>query len=111
MCRQGAGNGVLNLQLYIDAGSGNGEGGETAEPFPGDLAGMLALPGTPFDAAGWVHARADRRGYVRVDGNLYCAGPAWHDRELLVGVRARTVEVLADRGRHVATLARGLGEG
>lgn len=65
----------------IDAGSGNGEGGETAEPFPGDLAGMLALPGTPFDAAGWAHARADKRGYVRVDGNLYCAGPAWHDRE------------------------------
>ena len=72
---------------------------------------MLALPGTPFDAVRWAHARADKRGYVRVDGNLYCAGPAWHDREPLVGVRARTVEVLADRGRHVATLARSFGEG
>ncbi|WP_165443634.1 IS21-like element helper ATPase IstB [Olsenella sp. Marseille-P4559] len=95
----------------INAGARNREGRETAKALPEDLAGMLALPGTPFDAAGWAHARADKRGYVRVDGNLYCAGPAWHDRELLVGVRARTVEVLADRGRHVATLARSFGEG
>lgn len=95
----------------INAGARNREGRGTAEALPEDLAGMLALPGTPFDAVGWAHARADKRGYVRVDGNLYCAGPAWHDREPLVGVRARTVEVLADRGRHVATLARSFGEG
>ena len=37
---------------------------------------MLALPGAPFDAVRWTHARADKRGYVRVDGNLYCVGPA-----------------------------------
>ena len=48
---------------------------------------------------------------MRADGNPCRAGPAWHGRELLVGVRARTVEVPADRGRHVATLARGFGEG
>lgn len=95
----------------INAGARNREGRRTAEALPEDLAGMLALPGTPFDAVRWAHARADKRGYVRVDGNLYCAGPAWHDREPLVGVRARTVEVLADRGRHVATLARSFGEG
>ena len=95
----------------INAGARNREGRGTAEALPEDLAGMLALPGTPFDAVRWAHARADKRGYVRVDGNLYCAGPAWHDRELLVGVRARTVEVLAGRGRHVATLARSFGEG
>ena len=94
-----------------DARARNREGRGTAEALPEDLAGMLALPGTPFDAVRWAHARADKRGYVRVDGNPCCAGPAWHDRELLVGVRARTVEVLADRGRHVATLARSFGEG
>lgn len=94
-----------------NAGARNGEGRETAEAFPEDLAGMLALPGTPLDAAGWAHARADKRGYVRADGNPCRAGPAWHGRELLVGVRARTVEVLDGRGRRVATLARGFGEG
>ena len=56
---------------------------------------MLALPGVPFDAVRWVGAKADKRGYVRVDGREYVAGPAWHGRELLVGVRPSTVEVLA----------------
>jgi hypothetical protein len=72
---------------------------------------MLELPGVPFDAVRWGKAKSDKRGYVRVDGNLYCAGPAWHDRELVVGVRAGTVEILADRARHVATLRRSFGEG
>ena len=35
----------------------------------------------------------------------------WHSRELLVGVRATTVEVLADRGRRVATLPRAFDDG
>lgn len=95
----------------INAGARSRAGAPTPEALREDLAGMLALPGTPFDAAGWAHARADKRGYVRVDGNPCCVGPAWHDRELVVGVRARSVEVLADRGRRVATLARSFGEG
>lgn len=95
----------------VNASSRNREGAPTPEAAREDLAGMLALPGVPFDAVRWTHARADKRGYVRVDGNLYCAGPAWHDRELVVGVRARSVEVLADRGRRVATLRRSFGEG
>lgn len=95
----------------INAGSRNRQGAPTPEAAREDLAAMSALPGVPFDAVRWTRARADKRGYVRVDGNLYCAGPAWHDRELVVGVRARSVEVLADRGRHVATLRRSFGEG
>ena len=35
---------------------------------------MLALPGVPFDAVRWTHARADGRGYVTLDGRSYCAG-------------------------------------
>lgn len=62
----------------------------------------------PRDGA---RAKPDKRGYVRIDDNLYCAGPVWHDRGLVVGVRARTVEALAGRGRHVATLGRSLKEG
>lgn len=95
----------------IDAQSRNREGKATVEAFREDLTGMLAPPGVAFDAAGWDSAKADKRGYVRVDGNLYCAGPMWHDRGLVVGMRARTVEILADRGRHVATLPRSFAEG
>ena len=46
-----------------------------------------------------------------MDGREYVAGPAWHGRDLLVGMRADTVEILADRGRRVAVLERAYGEG
>ena len=95
----------------INARAESGSGEPTERAFREDLACMLALPGVAFDAVRWARAKSDKRGYVRVDGNLYCAGPAWHDRELLVGVRARTVEVLDGRGGRVATLPRGFGEG
>ena len=87
------------------------DGRLTAEALPEDLAAMLSLPSAPFDAVRWVRCRADRRGVVTVDGRGYLAGPAWHSRELLVGVRAGTVEVLADRGRRVALLPRAFGDG
>ena len=90
----------------LNAQSSSRDGRPTMEAFQEDLAGMLELPGVPFDAVRWAKAKSDKMGYVRVDGSPYCAGPAWHDRELMVGVRAGTVEVLADRARHVATLRR-----
>ena len=48
---------------------------------------------------------------MTVCGRQYCAGPAWHDRDLLVGTRPDSVEMLADRGRRVAMLPRAWGEG
>lgn len=95
----------------INASSHSRDGAATGEAEREDLAAMCALPGIAFDAVRWQKARSDKRGYVRIDSNLYCAGPAWHDRELVCGVRARSVEILADRGRHVATLRRSFGEG
>lgn len=62
----------------------------------------------PRDGA---RAKPDRRGCVRIDSDPYRAGPVWHDRGLVVGVRARTAEALAGRGRHVATLGRSFREG
>jgi hypothetical protein len=65
----------------------------------------------PFDAAGWVRATADKRGYVSVDGRQYCAGPYWHGRRMVVGVRASSVTVLDERGRVAARLPREFGDG
>lgn len=87
------------------------DGRPSAEALREDLAEMRALPGVAFDAVRWVGARADKRGHVEVDGREYVAGPAWHGRSLLVGVRPDTVEILADRGRRVAVLPRAYGEG
>ena len=87
------------------------DGRPVAEALVEDLAEMAALPAGPFDAVRWVRARADKRGYIVVDGREYVAGPAWHSRELIAGVRAATVEILADRGRRVALLPRAWGAG
>lgn len=95
----------------LNASSRCRDGRPVAEALAEDLAAMPALPAEPFDAVRWLSCRSDKRGYVTVDGRLYLAGPAWHDRRLTVGVRASTVEVLADRGRRVASLPRAFGEG
>lgn len=95
----------------LNASSSARDGRPTPEALEEDLAAMLSLPSAPFDAVRWVRCRADKRGVVAVDGRGYLAGPAWHSRELLVGVRAATVEVLADRGRRVALLPRAFGDG
>ncbi len=95
----------------INASARCRSGAPTAEALREDLAAMPALPGVPFDAVRWVSARADKRGYVEAAGNRYCAGPSWHSRDLLVGLRAGSVEILADRGRRVAVLPRAWGAG
>ena len=95
----------------LNAASRARDGRPTPEALADDLAEMRALPGVPFDAVRWVPAKADKRGYVTAAGREYVAGPAWHDRRLLVGLRAGTVEILADRGRRVAVLPRAFGEG
>ena len=95
----------------LNAASRARDGRPTPEALADDLAEMRALPGVPFDAVRWVPAKAGKRGYVTAAGREHVAGPAWHDRRLLVGLRAGTVEILADRGRRVAVLPRAFGEG
>ena len=105
-------NGMLEAGCArLNAASFCRDGRPVIEALAEDLAAMAALPADPFDAVRWVRARADKRGYVTVDGREYVAGPAWHSRELLVGVRAATVEILADRGRRAALLPRAWGAG
>ena len=96
-------------RVSADAAARDGRG--TATAFREDLSAMRALPGARFDAVRWGKAKADKRGNVTVDRRSYCAGPAWHDRWLSVGLRAEGLEIRADRGRHVATLAREWGPG
>lgn len=95
----------------LNAASRARDGRPAPEVLAEDLAAMLALPSSPFDAVRWARCRADKRGVVTVDGRGHLAGPAWHSRELLCGVRADTVEILADRGRRVAVLKRAFGDG
>lgn len=81
-------------------------GRPVCDMFAEDQSAMLPLPATRFDAVRWVPRTADRDGRVEVDGVLYLAGPSWRGWRLLVGLRARSVEVADGRGRHVVTLPR-----
>lgn len=86
-----------------DPASRDRSGEPTTGAFPADFAAMMSLPGVRFDSVRWLGARSDERGYARAGGDPCCAGPAWHDRGLVVGVRASGVDMLADRSRRVAT--------
>lgn len=77
-------NGMLEAGCaLLNAASFCRDGRPVIEALAEDLAAMAALPADPFDAVRWVRARADKRGYVTVDGRECVAGPAWHSRELL----------------------------
>ncbi len=105
-------NGMLEAGCArLNAASRYRDGRPVAETLAEDLAAITALPADPFDAVRWVRVRIDKRGYVTVVGREYMVGLVWHSRELLVGVRASTVEMLADRGRSVALLLRAWGAG
>lgn len=52
----------------LNAASRCRDGRPVIEALAEDLAAMAALPADPFDAVRWVRARADKRGYVTVDG-------------------------------------------
>ena len=47
------------------------DGRPSGEALREDLSEMRALPGVAFDAVRWVPVRADKRGYVEVDGREY----------------------------------------
>ena len=51
------------------------DGRPSGEALREDLSEMRALPGVAFDAVRWVPVRADKRGYVEVDGREYVARP------------------------------------
>ncbi len=69
---------------------------------------MLAPPSAPFDAVRWTRCRSDKRGVVTVDGRATWRARHGTPASCFVGVRADTVEILADRGRRVAVLPQGV---
>ena len=67
----------VRLRGRINAGARNGGGQEDRGGAPDDPRRHAGAARHAVDAVRWAHARADKRGYVRVDGNPYTA-PAPH---------------------------------
>ena len=84
-----------------------------AELFEADRAALLELPAKPFDCVDWRPARADKYGKVALEAgkHKYLAHAGLAGRDLVVGVRALTVEIWTAEGEHVRDYDRRFGEG
>jgi transposase len=72
------------------------------ELFVSDKAALLPLPKAAFDVCRYEYVKADGYGKVRLDGrHFYSSRPENAGCELLVAVRAHTVEILDEQKRLV----------
>lgn len=85
------------------------KGAPIGELFADDLAAGLELPGIGFDPVRYESRRADKTGKVIVEGVAYLAGPAFHDRQLTVGIRHDRVEILDEHAHPVVVFDRVFG--
>lgn len=80
------------------------------ELFKDDVASLHALPGKRFNVCRYTHMRTDGYGKVCLDGkHHYSTRPELAVSEVIVGIRAHTVEILTVKGEHVVTHRRNYG--
>lgn len=79
------------------------------ELFADDIATGLQLPGIGFDPVRYESRRADKTGKIVIEGVAYLAGPAFHDRQLTVGIRHDVVEILDEHACPVVMFDRVFG--
>lgn len=82
-----------------------------AELFEADRAALLPLPAKPFDCVDWKTVRADKYGKVALEAgkHKYLAHAELAGRDLVVGVRALTVEIWTAQGERVRDYERRFG--
>jgi len=80
------------------------------ELFLADRAALMPLPAAPFDVCRYQYLKADGYGKVRVDGHhFYSSSPEYAGREVLVVIRAHTVDVLDEDRQLVVRHSRRFG--
>jgi transposase len=81
------------------------------ELFAADRAALAPLPQRPFDVCRYERATADGYGKVTLDGrHRYSTCPEFAKQEVVLGVRAHTVDVLDSEGRVIVTHRRSFGD-
>lgn len=87
------------------------KGQDESSLFERDRAALLPLPGTGFDPVDYRRMKSDKYGAVTLEGNhRYFAGIEHAGRELIVGLRADSVEILTADGRPVGMHERAYGQ-
>lgn len=82
-----------------------------SELFCADRAALAPLPPRPFDVCRYERATADGYGKVTLDGkHRYSTCPEFAKQEVVLGVRAHTVDVLDAGGRAIVTHRRSFAE-
>lgn len=105
---------VYNRQL-LETGATEGihykKGRPVAELFQDDQRSLKPLPSYPFNVCRFMYVTADSYGKVRLDArHFYSTCPEFGETEVLVGVKAHTIEIYDERGSLVVTHRRRFGE-
>lgn len=81
------------------------------ELFEQDREALLPLPRYRFDVCRYVYAKADGYGKVEIDGNHhYSTRPEYRGSEVLVGIRAHTVDIYDDKRKILVSHVRKFGK-
>jgi len=65
------------------------------ELFKADKNALLPLPAHPFDACRYEYLKTDGYGKVRINGrHFYSSSPEYSNQEVLVAIRAHTIDIL-----------------
>ena len=81
------------------------------ELFEEDKKAFLPLPRSPFDPVRYEYLKTDGYGKVRIDSrHYYSTSPAYAGQEVLVAIRAHSIDILDDHKRLVVRHSRVYGE-
>jgi transposase len=80
------------------------------ELFEADKKSLLPLPSAPFDVCRYEYLKTDGYGKIHLDGrHYYSTRPEYARQEVLVAVRAHTIDILDDQKRIVVSHPRQFG--
>jgi len=80
------------------------------ELFQADKQALLPLPSKPFDVCRYQYLKTDGYGKIHLDGrHYYSTRPEYADQEVLVAIRAHTIDILDEHKRLVVSHTRRFG--
>lgn len=80
------------------------------ELFKKDKEALRALPSFPFDSCRWEYVKTDGYGKVRIDGrHFYSSSPEHSSREVLVAIRAHTIDIFDEQHNVIVSHTRSFG--